>query len=206
MKEYHKVGIFTSHARDILFTMISSLSGTLALLDERSWTVVVGGVGYEVYTPTPTHLAHKEGDSVDVFIYTHVKEDQLTLFGFETREEKTLFVKLITVSGVGPKSALGILSAHSPSSLVRAVEQGDTATLSRSPGVGRRTAEKIILELKGKLSFLNLSPETDQLSEVRLALEALGYGHKDIDKALQGMEQDGKSVGEMVKTALLRLR
>ncbi|MBP6888818.1 MAG: Holliday junction branch migration protein RuvA [Candidatus Pacebacteria bacterium] len=185
--------------------MIGYLSGFIGEVRGDHLILVVNGVGYKVLSPLPLLVASKKETSLSLYIHTHVREDQLSLFGFQDESELFVFEKLIGVSGIGPKSALSMLSTNPPSSLAQAVESGDVTTLSRTPGVGKRTAEKIIIELKGKLSHLASGEEHKELEEVRLALEALGYSSKEIHDALKGVESTGRSTGAIIKDALARL-
>lgn len=168
-------------------------------------TILVGGVGYKILTPLPLLLSTQEGDRISLYVHTHVREDQLTLYGFKDESELFVFEKLISVSGIGPKSSLSMLSTNSPSSLSQAIENGDAVSLSHTPGVGRKTAEKIILELKGKLSHLVSGVENKELEEVRLALEALGYSSKEIHEVVKKVETTGKTTSSIIKEALLLL-
>ncbi len=132
--------------------MIAQLRGTLLEKHPNQVVVETGGVGYDVTIPISTYSALPEaGQEVRLRIYTHVREDALALFGFATAEEKLLFEKLIGVSGIGPKLAITVLSGLAAADLIAAIRAGDAARLVRIPGVGRKTAERIILELKEKL-------------------------------------------------------
>jgi Holliday junction DNA helicase RuvA len=182
--------------------MISYLSGTVKFVGEKSLCLMIGGIGYEIMTPLQTLLSLKEGETSEFFIYTHVREDQLSLFGFLTKDEKFVFEKLLDVSGIGPKGALGILSVHSPASIASAVAQNDTALLSHSPGIGKKTAEKMIIELRGKLDKFLGAGTSDQLFEVRLALEALGYASKDVHDALSSLKDTSKRSQDLIREAL----
>jgi Holliday junction DNA helicase RuvA len=135
-----------------------------------------------------------------------VREDQITLYGFKNEDELFTFEKLTSVSGIGPKSALAMLSLHSPSSLSNAIEESDVETLSHTPGIGKRTAEKIIIELKGKLSHLVGDHKDESKDEARLALEALGYSPKEITSALKDIVSTGKSSSVIIKEALKQLQ
>jgi Holliday junction DNA helicase RuvA len=146
------------------------------------------------------------GETISLFIHTHVREDQLTLFGFKEENDLMLFEKLTSVSGIGPKSALAMLSVHSPSSLAGAIERGDTETLSHTPGIGKRTAEKIVIELKGKLSHLVGKEMDDTQMEARLALESLGYSSKEIHNALKDIDTANKTTSTVIKEALQQLQ
>lgn len=186
--------------------MIGFLRGTALSVNEQTLLVDVGGVGYKVQTPISFLLSVKETDSVSLYIHTHVREDVLSLYGFSTSLELFLFEKLISVSGIGPRSALAMLSVHSPASIADAVEREDAGALSHTPGVGKKTAEKIILELRGKLTHLKAHPETDATYEVRLALETLGYSPKEIHDTLQKIHPADKSTSVLIKEALSQLQ
>jgi Holliday junction DNA helicase RuvA len=147
-----------------------------------------------------------EGSAASLYIHTHVREDHIVLYGFKDKEDVFVFEKLTSVSGIGPKSALAMLSVHSPSSLADAIERSDAAALSHTPGVGKKTAEKIILELQGKLAHLVGKGVSDTTLEVRLALEALGYSSKEIHETLQSVDTEGKSTSALIKEALQQLQ
>ncbi len=185
--------------------MIGYLSGTVLDIRGDHLILLVSGVGYKVLTPLSLLVNTQENSTLSLHVHTHVREDQLSLFGFQDESELFVFEKLISVSGIGPKSALSMLSTNSPSSLAQAIETGDVTTLSRTPGVGKRTAEKIIIELKGKLSHLASGEENKEIEEVRLAIEALGYSSKEIHDALKDVESKGRSTGAIIKDALAQL-
>lgn len=182
--------------------MIGYLEGSVKKVSEKDMIVLASGVGYRVMAPLPCLLAHEGKMSASLFIHTHVREDQLTLYGFEKETELELFERLINVSGIGPKSALAMLSVHSPASVAEAVEQGDATLLSHTPGIGKKTAEKIIIELKGKLSHLQGDRKSDSFFEVRLALEALGYSPKEVHDALQKLNPLETNTSTLIKEAL----
>ncbi len=185
--------------------MIGHLTGNIIRTNESSLIIDIGGVGYKVLAPLPVLVGTGIGETVSLYIHTHVREDQITLFGFKDELDLFLFTKLLNVSGIGPKSALAMLSVHSPRSIADAVERGDAETLSHTPGVGKKTSEKIIIELKGKLSHLTGTDENDTTLEVRLALEALGYSSKEIHQALDGIVSKDKSTSTLIKEALAQL-
>ena len=170
--------------------MISYLKGKVIYADDKSLTLDVSGVGYEVLMPLSSLLKLKLGNDLELHIYTHVREDQITLFGFENVEEKALFKKLISVSGIGPKSALTMLSVVSVSTIVRAIESGSVDNFPKVPGVGRKTLEKLILELRGKFDAINLTDESSDMKNAKLALETLGYNARDISTTLSTLHQD----------------
>ena len=174
--------------------MIAYLKGQLIYKSPEHTVVDVNGVGYKVFTPLSTYYSlPKPGESISLRIHTRVREDELKLFGFLTKEEQTIFEKLITINKVGPKLALGILSGMSPADLLTAIKNNDAARLSAIPGVGKKTAERLALEMKDKLSDLGLEMEhrpdpsypvgfyEDALS----ALVNLGYKKPQAEKALK---------------------
>lgn len=186
--------------------MIGYLSGTVENVSEKDMILLTGGVGYKVLTPLPVLLSHAKGTALSLFIHTHVREDQLALYGFEEEKELELFERLINVSGIGPKSALAMLSVHSPASVAEAVERGDATLLSHTPGIGKKTAEKVILELKGKLSHLQDASKPDSFFEVRLALEALGYSPKEVHDVLQRLNPLETNTSTLIKEALNKMK
>lgn len=186
--------------------MIGYLSGKVFVVNEVSLILDVSGVGYKVLAPLPLLLGTAVGDSLSLYIHTHVREDQITLYGFRDETDLFIFNKLLGVSGIGPKSALAMLSVHSPASIADAVERGDAGTLSHTPGVGKKTAEKVIIELQGKLTHLQGKGDNDATLEVRLALEALGYSSKEIHQALEKLTTTGKSTNILIKEALGQLQ
>lgn len=186
--------------------MIGYLTGSVETVSEKDMILLVGGVGYRVLAPLPLLLSNTKGGKVALYIHTHVREDQITLYGFEKDTELELFVRLINVSGIGPKSALAMLSVHSPASVADAVERGDAALLSHTPGIGKKTAEKIIIELKGKLAHLRDAGSTDSFFEVRLALEALGYSPKEVHDVLQKLNPLETNTSTLIKEALSKIK
>ena len=180
--------------------MIAHLSGTLLEKHLQRLIVDVGGVGYDVIVPLPTFYAAGEpGSRLTLRIHTHVREDALQLFGFATALELMLFERLISVSGIGPKVALAVLSGIEPPELVRAIASADVARLTRIPGVGKKTAERLVLELKDRLPQLAVAEAPAGASEdgglrddLLSALANLGYQRaaveKTVDKVLRTLE------------------
>lgn len=169
--------------------MIAYLSGT-PVHQHNTLIILVQGVGYGVQVGTRTLQKTVGKERVDLFIHTHVREDEIALFGFGDAQTLELFTKLIDVSGVGPKTALAI-SDFGSEEIVRAVQQADVAFFSSMPRVGKKLAQKIIIELKSKLGSLkdlDLAPESQQHSDVSEALRSLGFSEHDIQKALQNVE------------------
>ena len=166
--------------------MIAHLRGTLMQKDPARVVVDVHGVGYEVCVPLTTFTALPDpGSEVSIDIHTHVREDVIALYGFSTRRERVIFEKLMTISGIGPKLAVTILSGGSVEELAGAIKRGDLARLTAIPGVGKKTAERIILELKDKLQeFTEASPKEGVEIDVLSALENLGYSRALAESAL----------------------
>jgi len=167
--------------------VIAHLRGKLAQKDPARLVVDVNGVGYEVFIPLTTYTSLPgAGSEVSIDIHTHVREDMIALYGFSTRRERTIFEKLMTISGIGPKLAVTILSGGSVEDLVAAIKRGDLARLTAIPGVGRKTGERIILELKDKLQdFAEAEPKSSVEVDVLSALENLGYNRAIAEGALR---------------------
>jgi len=131
--------------------MVSYISGKVQYIDEDSLEIVSGNIGYKVFCPQKTLEAYSVGQEAEIFTYLHVRENALELYGFQTRQERDFFEVLISISGIGPKGALGILQAAPLDLLQKAIVSEDTSVLTRVSGIGQKTAERIIMELKGKL-------------------------------------------------------
>ena len=177
--------------------MISHLSGTLFEKSTQSIIIEVGGVGYEVFVPLSTFYAlpEKQG-SVSLHIHTHVREDALVLFGFSTRLEKSLFLMLVSVSGIGPKLSANTLSGMGAEELLRAIASGDAHGLQAIPGIGKKTAERIALELKDRAAAFSdeaemppiETPGTEaerRMEDTLSALLNLGYSVKMAKAAIE---------------------
>ncbi len=171
--------------------MIAHLRGRLFSKQPGQAIVEAAGVGYDVTISVPTFTTLPgEGAEVSLFIHTHVREDALALYGFMDRNEKRLFERLITVSGVGPKLAVTILSGLNPERTVAAIRAQDHATLTRIPGVGKKLAERLVVELKEKLEDLAVAPVAQQqlgpaAEDVLSALVNLGYQRPAAQKAIE---------------------
>jgi Holliday junction DNA helicase RuvA len=177
--------------------MIAHLSGTLLTKAPQSVIIDNGGIGYEVTVPLSTFYALPEKDGrVSLHIYTHVREDALMLFGFYTPLEKEIFTMLISVSGIGPKLATNILSGIGPEQLLEAMARGDTARMQSIPGIGKKTSERIALELREKAMKLRgtieplpsqavLPEEKRMLDDAASALVNLGYSAKSARDAVE---------------------
>ena len=167
--------------------MIAYLRGKLMQKDPARVVVDVNGVGYEVFVPLTTFtMLPDTGSDVSIDIHTHVREDIIALYGFSTRRERNIFEKLMTISGIGPKLAVTILSCGSVEDLVAAIKRSDLPRLTAIQGVGKKTAERIILELKDKLQdFVEAAPKPAVESDVLSALENLGYNRAIAESALR---------------------
>ena len=197
--------------------MIAHLSGTLLAKHATSVIVDVGGVGYEVTIPVTTFYDLGEANTpVRLQIYTHVREEALQLFGFRTLRERELFTLLISVSGIGPKSAVAMLSGMSADEIVTAIRQSNYARITSIPGVGRKTAERLVIELRDKMAALSgpaleeqiaaggptAAQSEDALREDTLAaLLQLGFPKPAAEKAITGAMQEG---GDLSVETLLR--
>jgi Holliday junction DNA helicase RuvA len=186
--------------------MIGRIRGTLVDKSLESVVLDVGGVGYSIAV-TPRSLAELPGIGEEAVLHTHlhVREDQLALFGFGSIEERDLFDLLLGISGIGPKVALAILATLSPDELRSAVFADDTAALIAVPGIGKRSAQKLMLELRPKMDILDeTSTGTGPLVEAREALEGLGYAPDEIRGTLSALPSD-LPVEELIKQSLQEL-
>lgn len=178
--------------------MIAQLSGKLIYKQPNRVVVDVNGVGYEVNVPLSTFYEVGEIDSeLQLSIYTHVREDAILLFGFKSFKEKSTFEHLISVSGVGPKLAITILSGMTVDELVPAIRESNLARLSSIPGVGKKTAERLVVELRDKLAKIDIGPgQSKSLAlsahqeDVVSALVNLGYSRPSAEKAVQKADKD----------------
>jgi Holliday junction DNA helicase RuvA len=193
--------------------MIGSIRGTVLERTASGEALVeVGGVGYRASVPTGTLLKLVPGEPAFLFTHLHVREDAMVLFGFLTRDERDTFEALLVASGVGPKLALAILSVHTPNALRRALVHDDLDALVLVPGVGRRTAQRLLVDLKARLSVPDLdlgehSTPTSGRAEVREALGGLGYSPDEVREVLANLEADDDAPVEvMLRDALRQLR
>jgi Holliday junction DNA helicase RuvA len=174
--------------------MIASLTGHIQEILNDSLILEVGGVGLQVFVPAPMRDRLRPGEPVSMQTHLVVREDSLTLFGFETRESKQYFTLLLGVDGIGPRLALSVLSTLSPDAIRRAIFHEQAEVFSRVPGVGRKTAQKIMLHLQDRLPMeAGLEPVaamTDTDTEVVAALSALGYSIVEAQAALQTIPRD----------------
>ncbi|MGG6431084.1 Holliday junction branch migration protein RuvA [Anoxybacillus sp. D401a] len=195
--------------------MIEFIRGYVDYVCPEYIVIENNGIGYQVFTPNPFSFQTNKQQQIVVYTYQYVREDVLALYGFHTRQERALFAKLLQVSGIGPKGALAILAAGQLEQLVEAIEAEDDKFLCKFPGVGKKTARQMILDLKGKLqavvpdAFPNLFTErieeTDPLSEALEALKALGYAEKEIQKVVPILKQEQLTTEGYIKLALQKL-
>ena len=185
--------------------MIGRLSGKLTAKNPPQILVEVGGVGYEVDVPMSTFYAlPSTGASVTLFTHLVVREDAHILYGFASAEERSVFRQLIRVSGIGPRTALSVLSGMSVPDLAQAIALQDAGRLIKIPGIGRKTAERLLLELKGKLAEAVGEPTTERGADVVNALVALGYSDKEAQIAVKGLAPD-MPLAEAIRAALKTL-
>ena len=189
--------------------MIGSLKGTVELLDNPYVIVNVQGVGYRVLLYNSLLSEIKLNDQIKLYIYTHVKEDALDLFGFLSLDDLKLFENLISVSGVGPKTASGLFSHGSKSEIVEAIVKGNVDFFTNVPRLGKKNAQKIIIELKnkmGSLEDLDLTEEDQKINnEVVNALKNFGFSSKEAMDAAKTIKDEGETVTDKIKLALKQL-
>ncbi|MHB1684358.1 MAG: Holliday junction branch migration protein RuvA [Bacilli bacterium] len=205
--------------------MIAFLDGTVAWAEDDALVLDTGGVGYRVYVPGPLASAAVVGEKLRIFTYQHVREDALLLYGFAQDEERRLFIRLQNAGGVGPKLALQMISFMGVPGIVAAVRGEDAKALTRVPGIGGKTAQRLLLELKDRLDDLAGLPGTagtsvltkrveqsgslfsGRLSEVQTALEALGFGDRETVPVLRELSADilAADLAQGVKLALRAL-
>jgi Holliday junction DNA helicase RuvA len=187
--------------------MIGRLRGTVAAKGSDGLLLEAAGVGFEIAMP-PRALAEMPavGESTVVHTHLHLREDGVALFGFSTAEERDLFRVLLGATGVGPRLALAILGTLKPAELRRAIATSDADTLTLTPGVGKRTAQRLILDLRARFEMPDLpeAPGSGGLAEVRSALEGLGYQPAEIRAAVEGLPADGEAEA-LLRSALQRL-
>ena len=196
------------------------IKGTVEFVGPEYIVIENNGIGYQISTPNPFIYSSKMNTNVTVYTYHYVREDLMALYGFESREEKKLFTKLLNVSGIGPKGALAILASGEVQQVVSAIENEDESFLVKFPGVGKKTARQMILDLKGKLQdivpdyFPNLfnadkiatqQSTNTAFEEAVLALQALGYSDKEVKKISPELRKEQLSTDQYIKKALQRL-
>ena len=185
--------------------MIGRLSGRVAGIEGDRLILDVAGVGYEIHvTPKTAAGVGQPGDEATVATHLHVRDDAMVLFGFATSAERDLFRILLGAQGVGPRVALGILAVFSADALRRAVATDDVDALTQAPGIGKRTAQRIVLDLKPRLADMEADLVTSSGGQVRQALENLGLSASEITEAIAGLDPEAP-MGEQIRSALQRL-
>ncbi len=197
--------------------MFYYLNGVVAEMEANLAVIDCGGVGYACATTNYTLSQLKKGERAKLYTYMNVREDAVELFGFASQSELHSFKLLLGVSGVGPKAALSILSANTPANLAMAVVMGDEKALTAAPGIGKKIAQRIILELKDKLAkeqssfsgdsgaILPVVVPDDKTREAGAALAVLGYSASEVAAALKGIDMDALPLEEIIRQALKRM-
>ena len=182
------------------------LTGKIATRSTNSLIIDVHGVGYKVLVSPNILSSVHDGEEKTIFIYHHIREDLSELYGFISQKDLALFEKLIGVSGVGPKTALGVFTVGSSDEILRAVMQGDVDFFSGVPRLGKKNAQKIIIELKGKLDITSDTDlefaEGSMQQEILMALEGFGFTRDEGRKALQKLGDEGETTADKVRLAL----
>ena len=185
--------------------MIAHIRGQLAEKAPGRAVIDIGGLGYLVFISLPTYSALPEtGAAAELDIYTHVREDAIQLYGFSTQRERSIFERLMQISGIGPRLALTILSGSSVDDLIASIKKGDLARLTSIPGVGKKTAERILLELRDKLREFDVDGPQGSQADVISAMENLGYNRGLIEGAIRRALNGGPDPGfdELFKRTL----
>ena len=177
--------------------MYDYICGNVSIIESTYIVVENNGIGYKIYTPNP--YIFKENENVKIFVYQYVREDEISLYGFKSLEEKNMFLKLIDVKGLGCKMALPMLGSGSINGLVDAIERENILYLKKFPKIGDKVARQIILDLKGKLVMTKEDKKVNE--ELEEALKGLGYKSSDINRVIKDVD-DSKPIGEQIKDAL----
>ncbi len=191
--------------------MISRVLGTVAQIGVDDVVVVYGGLGFKVFIVPPLASELHKGDEIELYTHLIVREDALTLYGFKTEEERKVFEILMSVTGIGPRIGLAALSVFSPNDLRRAVADQDAATLARIPGVGKKVASRMLVELGDKLGLPAQLPEASAPSagvveaEVKAALIGLGWNEAKAESVLSELGGNGLNASDLLRAALMKL-
>lgn len=201
--------------------MFDYIKGVITYLNPEYVVIENNGIGYQLFTPNPYVFTIDPQSEKMIYTYHYVREDIIALYGFSSREEKGLFTKLLSVSGIGPKGALAILASGNPVQLVQAIEEEDEKFLVKFPGVGKKTARQIILDLKGKLQGVlpGIMPDlftdveeldamtsgSEALDEAVEALKVLGYAEREINKVIPELMKEKLTTDQYIKKALQKL-
>lgn len=179
--------------------MYSYIIGEITEITPMNITIESFGIGYLLLVANP--YSFKLNDKLKLYVHQYIREDAHELYGFKNLDEKNLFLKLISVKGIGPKSALSILASGTVSDIAQAIENGNSSYLMKFPGIGQKASQQIILDLKGKINFTNDVVPNEDISSCEEALLALGYKRAEITKVLSKIDSK-LSVDEMIKQAL----
>jgi Holliday junction DNA helicase RuvA len=195
--------------------MIGSLTGKVHMLTAPHILLAVNGVGYEIETPLSTFCQLKNDQTITLWTHLTVREDAHLLYGFIDTDDKTLFRILLKVNGVGPKLALGILSSMSAAMLIQSIEMQDITTLTRIPGVGKKTAERLVIELRDRLQVFAASGQTavaghsqitlsaaSPIAEAEAALVSLGYKPVEAQRAIASIKHEHSDTADLIRAAL----
>ncbi|MCO7126414.1 Holliday junction branch migration protein RuvA [Sporolactobacillus shoreicorticis] len=197
--------------------MFDYIKGILTYLSGSGIVIELGGFGYKIICPNPFSYQPLLDKETKIYLYQYVREEANVLYGFQTREERELFVRLLSVSGIGPKNALAILASGDPDEVIQAIEAEDEKFLTRFPGIGKKTAGQIILDLKGKLQEFAVRPADmkleenmdsrleNALAEATDVLAMLGYSDREIRKVVPQLRKLDLNAENYVKEALKRL-
>ncbi len=190
--------------------MIYYVTGTLSMVEENFVVVENNGMGIRIFMP-PARIPElpETGQEVILYTYTYVREDSFQLYGFAEKEELEIFQKVITVSGIGPKGGLAMLSTYTAKEILQAIVTEDDKTIAKTPGIGPKTAKKMILELKDKIDIQAdiLAPTGDnaEVNDAILGLESLGYKRSEAAEAVRKVAKEGMNAEEILKRSLLNL-
>ncbi|RST76045.1 Holliday junction branch migration protein RuvA [Siminovitchia acidinfaciens] len=200
--------------------MYEYIKGIVGQIGPEYVVIENNGIGYQILTPNPFIFSTKQGMEIVIYTYQHVREDVIALYGFETMTEKQMFRKLISVSGIGPKGAMAILAFGEPVQVIQAIEMEDEKFLTKFPGVGKKTARQMILDLKGKLNDVlpegmteaaadvqdesvgETTGDSAALDEAMLALTALGYSERELKKIRPQLSKEDVTTDQFIKYAL----
>lgn len=187
--------------------MIAYLKGIVAAVDPYSLVLDVNGVGYELAMSTKALASLPAvGNTVQVSTYMQVKDDGISLFGFMDAQEKAMFTRLVGVSGIGPKMALAALSTYAAGELAAVIAEGDVTMISRVPGIGKKTAQRVVLELQGVLKTesqaVPSAPQGSALADASAALQSMGFSADEVAAAFKGVAADGHDVSALIKLGL----
>ncbi len=190
--------------------MYAYINGTVEETDANGIVLETGGIGYYLQCPSGVTSSVTVGEKRKIFTYQHVREDAIILFGFLTKEDRTMFLRLISVSGIGPKIALQVLSSLSAGELAVILVSGDASSLTKVPGIGKKTAQRIILELREKVDNDELTssklPEvkaaSSMINDAVYALAALGYSANEVASAVESVAPSCNNVEDIIRSVL----